>query len=389
VRLLFYKSELAWPRVSGHDVFTFNTMRAMHRLGAQVGLVTLKAPTREALADLDLALLAPLANSAVAGNGSSSPLSGFQERYRSYWGLEPNHINQLAKLTQDFRADVVVGCGLDALPMLGGVKQAQRVWYAADEWVLHHATLLRFASPSSWSNLRDAAIKGLYERVFRRTVDRAWVVSKWDARAMRWIAGMRGVDVLRYGVDSEWYQPMDVPEETDSAVFWGRLDFGPNVQALCWFCRRIWPLIRARRPHARFTILGFHPTADVLALEGMPGITLRPNLDDIRPEIARHALVVLPFISGAGVKNKLLEAAAMGKAIICSPRALLGLGGDPPLVVANVADDWVRAATALWADEPGRCQLGRRLRFWVVEEHGWERPARTALDILARGDALH
>src|SRR5215471_18101668 len=143
-------------------------MRAMRRLGAQIGLVTLGAPTREALADLDLALMSPLVGTGTMPNGDTSPLSGFQERYRSYWGFEPRHINSLARLTDEFHADGVVGCGLDALPMLGGIRRAQRVWFAADEWVLHHATLLRMTDPGSWSNVRDAAIKGLYERVFRR-----------------------------------------------------------------------------------------------------------------------------------------------------------------------------------------------------------------------------
>jgi len=382
VRLLFYKSDLAWPRASGHDVFTFNTMRAMSRLGARIGLVTLHTPAAQAISDLDLDTLVTL--SELPSDDDVSPLSGLQERFRSYWGVQPCHVNHVGTLAREFRADVVVACGLDALPMLGAVEKAQRVWYAADEWVLHHATLVRLTDPRSWTNLRAAAIKGLYERAFRRKVDRVWVVSMTEAHAMRWIAGIRGVDVLRYGVDFELYQPMNIPEEKETAVFWGRLDFGPNIQALAWFCRHVWPIVRRGHPEARFTIVGFHPTPEVQALAHIPGVTLRSNLEDIRPEVGRHEVVVLPFISGAGIKNKLLEAAAMGKPIVCSPRALLGLGGDPPVIVAKKPDDWARALTALWLDREHRDQMGRRLRSWVISEHGWDRSARIALDVLAR-----
>jgi glycosyltransferase involved in cell wall biosynthesis len=119
-------------------------------------------------------------------------------------------------------------------------------------------------------------------------------------------------------------------------------------------------------------------------LAQLPGVTLRSNLEDIRSEIARHSVVVLPFVSGAGIKNKLLEAAAMGKAIVCSRRSLLALNGRPPIIVAEKAEDWLEALSGLWLDDQRRTQAGRRNRSWVVDEHGWERPARTALDALVR-----
>src|SRR5690606_11188209 len=114
---------------------------------------------------------------------------------------------------------------------------AVRVWYAADEWVWHHLTQLRPGAPRTWGELRQAALKGAYERAHAGVVDRAWVVSETEARAMRWLAGMRTVDVLPNGVDASYYAPVAREREIPhSAIFWGRLDFGPNVQALEWFC---------------------------------------------------------------------------------------------------------------------------------------------------------
>ena len=56
-----------------------------------------------------------------------------------------------------------------------------------------------------------------------------------------------------------------------------------------------------------------------------------PDLPDLREEIAAHQVVVLPFVSGGGIKNKLLEAAAMGKAVVCTRAGLRGparVGGN-------------------------------------------------------------
>ena len=97
-----------------------------------------------------------------------------------------------------------------------------RIWYAADEWVLHHVSQLQ-PSLSSWrEHLEGAAIKGVYERAHRDVADRVWVVSEGDQRAMRRIAGFRHADLLPNGVDSTFFAPgPEVPEERTCA-FWVR-----------------------------------------------------------------------------------------------------------------------------------------------------------------------
>src|SRR5207342_1678273 len=101
------------------------------------------------------------------------------------------------------------------------------------------------------------------------------------------------VDVLPNGVDVEYYQSSSTTEEAMTAVFWGRLDFGPNIQALQWFCRRVWPEVKSARPDARFTIIGFHLTPPVAALAKIAGVHIISDLPDLRAEVARHGVVVL------------------------------------------------------------------------------------------------
>ena len=62
---------------------------------------------------------------------------------------------------------------------------------------------------------------------------------------MRWFAGMKQIDVLPLGIDSDRFRPVTSDEIPFSAVFWGRLDFEPNIQALEWFCRSV---LAARPP---------------------------------------------------------------------------------------------------------------------------------------------
>ncbi len=287
-----------------------------------------------------------------------------------------------AAAARDVRADVVVVSGLDVLPMLCGIDGALRVWYAADEWFWHHCSQVQVTRPSTWSELKTATVKGLYERAHRRRLDRVWVVSAPDATAMRWVAGVRNVDILPNGVDTELYGAADAEVAPETCVFWGRLDFGPNIQALEWFCRHVWPDVRARHPQATFTIIGFQPGEEIRRLVSLPGVRLQANVPDIRAAVASQAVVVLPLVSGGGIKNKLLEAAAMAKAIVCTPRTLGGLLGQPPVRVAHSPADWCGAIESFWSDPRTRIQAGLDAREWVVAEHTWVAAARKALDRL-------
>lgn len=382
MRLLFIKRSVPFPRASGQDVHSFQMMKALGELGHEVGLATVDEPSCAALDGLRLDHRISLARVANNKKGEEVRLTHFQERFRSYYGVERSWISSMRDAVACYRPDAVVGVGLDVLPYLGALKGTVRVWYAADEWVWHHLSQVRFCDRPSWKNLREAVVKGLYERAFAPAIDRAWVVSDVERRAIRWLAGVNAVDTLPNGVDASFFSPVDAKEINHSAVFWGRLDFGPNIQALQWFCRRVWPAVVHEVPHARFTIIGFNPSPAVRELARGGGITLRPNLSDLRAEVGSHAVVVLPFVSGGGIKNKLLEAASLAKPIICSRRGAVGVlaNGSRPWIQADRPDQWSRAIVGLWNDRVERRRLGEEARRWVMENHTWTAAAHGAIE---------
>ncbi len=392
LRWLFVKDRFAWPRSSGHDVHTFGMMQALAGLGHAVSVCTVDPAPEPALAGIEFAARYCLSegNPAVP-TAEDVPLilAKGQEKFRNYWGIPIERVRQVAAAAADCRADVVVVSGLNVLPYLGAVTGRARVWYAADEWVWHHLSLVKLFRRSTWSELKPAIVKGLYERAYRSLLDRVWVVTESDARAFRWFAGISQTDVLPNGVDAEHYAPEAVPQIENSCVFWGRLDFGPNVQALDWFVRHVWPQVRRQVPDARFRIFGFQPTPPVLALAGRNGIDLTADVPDVRPLVRECQVVVLPFVSGGGIKNKLLEAAALGMPILGTPRAGLGLNGTPPIVQTTRPAEFARELVRLWGAPAERSKLGTAVRDWVVRSHTWDAVARTAAAGLRSAIEVH
>jgi len=350
-------------------------MQAIAQQGHTVGLVTLHELAPAAIENSGVEQTWCLSNETKAKDNAeviSLGLTKSQEKFRSYWGIETSNIVRIGEIASEFQADAVIVVGLNVLPYLGTVKRALRIWYAGDEWAWHHVSQVKWLQPSSWGELKQALIKGLYERAYAPMLDRVWMVSNADKKAIRFVAGVKNVDVLPNGVDTQYYQPIKTDSLPESCVFWGRLDFGPNIQALEWFCKHVWNKIRAIRSNARFTIFGFQPTSVVEQLAASyPGIELVGNLPDIREAICRHQVVVLPFTSGGGIKNKLLEASALGKAIVCSPRTVNELSAGKAVVVAKNPQEWVEALTTLWVDADRRTLLGQAARDWVMKEHTW------------------
>ena len=163
-------------------------------------------------------------------------------------------------------------------------------------------------------------------------------------------------------------------EGLGGCVFVGALDYKPNIDGVIWFCRTIWPRIRAIKPNAIIKLVGREPTADVRALGEIDGVEVVGTVPDVRPYLSDAAVAVVPLQIARGVQNKVLEAMAMGKAIVASPEPIVGLQAEPGvhLVRAATPDEWVERVTELLDDADLRAEIGTAGMAYVNAYHRWE-----------------
>lgn len=204
------------------------------------------------------------------------------------------------------------------------------------------------------------------------------VVSRKDAALMGEWFGTRNVTVVPTGVDAEFYRPAPQPAVGPDVVFVGSLDWQPNVDGLRWFVDAIWPVIRARRPDARFHVVGRRPTrAVVRATREQPGVYLWPDVPDVRERLNGAAVVVVPLRVGSGTRLKVYEALACGKAVIATTVGAEGLEVIPGkhFVLADDSSSFADAVLALLNDPARRRALGEAGRELVAHSFTWRHAA--------------
>ncbi len=204
-----------------------------------------------------------------------------------------------------------------------------------------------------------------FESWAMRQADWVVAVSDEDARQLRPLAPEKQVTVIPNSIDTEAYSlptnPQQVPaNQSFDLVFTGKMDYRPNVDAVLWFVKAIWPQIRAARPQTTLAIVGQKPHERLQSLNQQPGITLTGWVDKVQPYLAGAGLCLMPFRVGSGTRLKLIEAMAAGKAIVSTT---VGAEGFPvqsgrEVVLADSPGEFAQAVLALLADEEERARLG-------------------------------
>jgi glycosyltransferase involved in cell wall biosynthesis len=214
-----------------------------------------------------------------------------------------------------------------------------------------------------------------YETKALRFFDRVIAVSENEQAALSRLVPGISVEVIPNGLDLRQFAPITGADEErpDQLIFTGTMDFRPNVDAVTWFARLVWPVIRQARPEARFVIVGRRPSPVVEALKAIPGIEVTGRVPDVQPYIRQSTLFVLPMRMGGGVRFKLLEALAMGKAVVTTSFGADGvpLTADREAVFADSPADFAQNCLALLADPTRRSRLAEAGRAFVAANFDW------------------
>ncbi len=206
---------------------------------------------------------------------------------------------------------------------------------------------------------------------YRRVV----VVSPQDRDELRALNPELQVEVIPNGIDLGYFQPQNIEREPATLLFVGNYEYAPNVDAALRLATEILPLVRAKVPDAKLWLVGHAPPLALQALSS-EAITVTGSVPDVRPYLARTTVFVSPLRLGAGIKNKVLEALAMGCPVVATPLSVDGIDAqhEREVLVAD-GDALVEAIIRLLGDTALRHRLSENGRELIESRYSWARVA--------------
>ena len=204
------------------------------------------------------------------------------------------------------------------------------------------------------------------------------VVSMRDKKTLLEIGPGANIEVVDNGVDTDFFTPSDGPVEPYTIVYVGSLGWYPNAEAMIYFSREIWPLLKREIPSIKLNLVGDGPPKELVEFgKKDPAFRLLGLVDDVRPYILKSAVYVVPITVGGGTRLKILDAMALGKAIVSTSIGCEGINtiDGENIMIADTPREFVEKIARLFCDEGLRRRLGARARETAVEYYSWKKIA--------------
>lgn len=303
-----------------------------------------------------------------------------QEVYRvpriaRYYRVTPDKLAWLQHAVDDYHPDVVIGFGYDLAPYFGLLPvNIPKILDVVDSEILYHWRQIR-RGDLSLGQLKHLFASIAAARLYLSDCNAIVTVSNEDTENIRCFAKNRSVYTISNGVDCDYFRPDETAIKIPGRIiFTGSLNWPPNQAAVSWFLQYCWERILARYPDSNLTIIGKLLNEELKNnWEQHQNVQVIGFVPDIRPYVQSALVSIAPMVSGSGIKNKILEAWAMGQPVVATPLAARGLNcnHEVDVLVAGTAQDFAEEILRLLMDEKLRTSIGNNGRTNVLANYSW------------------
>jgi glycosyltransferase involved in cell wall biosynthesis len=191
-----------------------------------------------------------------------------------------------------------------------------------------------------WLKLRS------FERSAMRKFDACVTVSEKDEELLRSMGVRNKLFVVPNGTDNKFFQPSNNGVRENSVLWLGHMDVHTNRDAVLYLWNQIYPILWGKYPKVNISFVGTAPPKEIDKAAKTDGrVKVTGFVEDVRPYIREAAVMVVPIRIGSGTRLKILDAMAMGKAIVSTSVGCEGLN------VENGKNILIADAPEIFADK--------------------------------------
>jgi len=229
-----------------------------------------------------------------------------------------------------------------------------------------------------------------FERQAVGQFDACITVSENDRERLLELVPGTSVFVVPNGVDLDYFSPRPEIPKSKNLAFIGSMDYPANIDAVRWFTDQILPEIKNHAADLHFFIIGKNPPPDIQALNDDPQVTVTGFVEDVRPYLAESQVFVVPLRYGGGTRLKILDAWAMGKAVVSTSIGAEGLNAthNHNILLSDNPEPFARYILDLLTYPNKRKEIENNGRKSVKENYSWKHISEKLEEVYEIGNQL-
>jgi glycosyltransferase involved in cell wall biosynthesis len=191
-----------------------------------------------------------------------------------------------------------------------------------------------------------------------------------DARNLDRLSHSTNIISIPFGINLETLPEKPVQPAEASLFHIGTMNWYPNEESIKWLITEVWPKVTKRLPEIELHLAGRY-MPDWLTKLSIPRVTVDGEVPDVWEYMQRFSIMVVPLFSGSGIRIKIVEAMAAGKAIITTAIGAEGINYEngQHLLIAKDANSFTDAIVRLCNDKALRDSLSENARKLIAKEH--------------------
>lgn len=301
-----------------------------------------------------------------------------------------NYDQQLRELLSTYSYDIIQIEGLYLTPYIPTIRgltktpvalRAHNIEYEIWERIVHNEKnpLKRW-----YLSLLTKRLKK-YEIASFNNYDAIVGITDRDTRRIEELGAQVPMHTAPAGVDLTNVIPNNTNLTFPSLFFLGGLDWIPNQEGLLWFLNEVWPQLNKEFPDSAFYIAGRNPPSWMSNINS-PNVSIVGEIEDAHAFMQSKAIMVVPLLSGSGLRIKIIEGMAMEKAVVSTSIGVEGIPAedDVHLCIADAADVFAEKIAHCIRNKAFYDQLGQNGRILIENQFNYLEVTKDLLSFYKR-----
>lgn len=393
LKILILTHRVPFPRNGGYPIVVCSTIRGLVNLGHEVSLVSLNAKKHFHQSEQKDELLDKINYRVYDIDTSVSFFDGILDIFsRSTYNIDKYYNEEFERLLirtiKNIQFDIIQFEGLFVAPYVDAVKKncTSKLVYRAHN--IEHQTWEMLARQ------KTDPFKRVYLRLMARRIKRyelqqinkfnaIAVFTEQDRSTFMHYGATIPVEMIPLGVDLDHYHPDFSKTEFPSLFFLGSLDWMPNREGIEWFLQTFHNDFVNDELRVRFYVAGNDIPEEFDDYDVMGKIFIQGEVDDGLEFVNSKSIMIVPLLSGGGMRVKIVEGMAMQKCIISTSLGAVGINykNGVNILIANTRDEFLKAIKRCVADEDYIKAVGVNARKLIEQQHDVNKVTRILVEL--------